>query len=308
MDISRRDFITTTVAGSIALGAAVPQARTRRRKPPRTCRVSGQASHHHFRGQWLRIPGCRVWLPERRRRHARRQPSGWSRVRRTIPRTTAWDSADCPTRKAWSSWMPAACTGPSRRAGSVGGVRNIRNDRDGCKSGHRTHRPRDAGRRRRRAVRRRDGLSAREPPDRALPQDLAAVEGVSLERRLVGPGHCPSGLARHRRTSRRAIPGSKAFSASRSVPPSLGIEPEFRTAAVRKVLFPPTGTIHCSALNEKGEMSGVTTTSGLAYKLPGRLGDSPVIGAGCYTDQDVGSAGATGSGEKTSRWWARTRS
>jgi N4-(beta-N-acetylglucosaminyl)-L-asparaginase len=78
----------------------------------------------------------------------------------------------------------------------------------------------------------------------------------------------------------------------------LGIEPEFRTAAVRKVLFPPTGTIHCSALNEKGEMSGVTTTSGLAYKLPGRLGDSPIIGAGCYTDQDVGSAGATGSGEE----------
>ena len=45
-------------------------------------------------------------------------------------------------------------------------------------------------------------------------------------------------------------------------------------------------------------MSGVTTTSGLAFKLPGRCGDSPIIGAGCYTDQDVGSAGATGSGEE----------
>ena len=78
----------------------------------------------------------------------------------------------------------------------------------------------------------------------------------------------------------------------------LGIEPEFRMAAVQRVLYPPTGTIHCSALNEKGEMSGITTTSGLAYKLPGRCGDSPVIGAGCYTDQDVGSAGATGSGEE----------
>ena len=78
----------------------------------------------------------------------------------------------------------------------------------------------------------------------------------------------------------------------------LGIEPELRMAAVRQVLFPPTGTIHCSALNEKGEMSGITTTSGLAFKLPGRCGDSPVIGAGCYTDQDVGSAGATGSGEE----------
>jgi N4-(beta-N-acetylglucosaminyl)-L-asparaginase len=78
----------------------------------------------------------------------------------------------------------------------------------------------------------------------------------------------------------------------------LGIEPELQLAAVRKVLFPPTGTIHCSALNDKGEISGVTTTSGLAFKLPGRCGDSPIIGAGCYTDQDVGSAGATGSGEE----------
>jgi N4-(beta-N-acetylglucosaminyl)-L-asparaginase len=78
----------------------------------------------------------------------------------------------------------------------------------------------------------------------------------------------------------------------------LGIPAELQLAAVRKVLFPPTGTIHCSALNDKGEISGCTTTSGLAFKLPGRCGDSPIIGAGCYTDQDVGSAGATGSGEE----------
>src|ERR1700690_4379180 len=78
----------------------------------------------------------------------------------------------------------------------------------------------------------------------------------------------------------------------------LGIEPDLQLAAIHKVLFPPTGTIHCSALNDKGEISGCTTTSGLAYKLPGRCGDSPIIGAGCYTDQDVGSAGATGSGEE----------
>ena len=78
----------------------------------------------------------------------------------------------------------------------------------------------------------------------------------------------------------------------------LGIEPELQLAAVHKVLFPPTGTIHCSASNDKGEISGCTTTSGLAFKLPGRCGDSPIIGAGCYTDQDIGSAGATGSGEE----------
>ena len=79
---------------------------------------------------------------------------------------------------------------------------------------------------------------------------------------------------------------------------SLGIEPEFRAAAVQRVLHPPTGTIHCSVLNQKGEMSGATTTSGLAWKLAGRAGDSPIIGAGSYTDQDVGSAGATGNGEE----------
>ena len=59
--------------------------------------------------------------------------------------------------------------------------------------------------------------------------------------------------------------------------------------------------MHCSVLAENGEMSGCTTTSGLAWKIPGRLGDSPIIGAGCYTDQDVGSAGATGSGEENIR-------
>ena len=58
-----------------------------------------------------------------------------------------------------------------------------------------------------------------------------------------------------------------------------------------------TGTINCLAVNEKGELSGVTTTSGLAYKIPGRVGDSPIIGAGLYVDNEVGAAGATGRGE-----------
>jgi N4-(beta-N-acetylglucosaminyl)-L-asparaginase len=67
---------------------------------------------------------------------------------------------------------------------------------------------------------------------------------------------------------------------------------------VLQVLWPTTGTIHVSALSTKGEMSGATTTAGLAWKIPGRVGDSPIIGAGCYTDQDIGSAGATGNGEE----------
>jgi N4-(beta-N-acetylglucosaminyl)-L-asparaginase len=78
----------------------------------------------------------------------------------------------------------------------------------------------------------------------------------------------------------------------------LGIAENQRMDAIHKVLYPPTGTINCSALNEKGEMSSVTTTSGLAWKLSGRCGDSPIIGAGCYCDQDIGAAGATGNGEE----------
>jgi N4-(beta-N-acetylglucosaminyl)-L-asparaginase len=78
----------------------------------------------------------------------------------------------------------------------------------------------------------------------------------------------------------------------------LGIPEQDRMDAIHKVLHPPTGTINCSALNEKGEMSSVTTTAGLAWKLPGRCGDSPIIGAGCYCDQDIGAAGATGNGEE----------
>jgi N4-(beta-N-acetylglucosaminyl)-L-asparaginase len=66
-------------------------------------------------------------------------------------------------------------------------------------------------------------------------------------------------------------------------------------------IHPTYGTINCMVLNEKGEMSGVTTTSGLAWKIPGRLGDSPIIGAGLYLDQDVGGAGSTGLGEENIR-------
>ena len=57
------------------------------------------------------------------------------------------------------------------------------------------------------------------------------------------------------------------------------------------------GTINCNAINAKGELAGVTTTSGLSWKIPGRVGDSPIIGAGLYVDNDVGAAGSTGRGE-----------
>jgi len=57
-------------------------------------------------------------------------------------------------------------------------------------------------------------------------------------------------------------------------------------------------SVHCSALAADGAMSCVTTTSGLFFKMPGRVGDSPIVGAGLYVDQDVGSCGSTGRGEE----------
>ncbi len=64
------------------------------------------------------------------------------------------------------------------------------------------------------------------------------------------------------------------------------------------IAHPPTGTIPCMAINEKGDISATTTTSGLAWKIPGRVGDSPIIGAGCCVDNEVGAAGSTGKGEE----------
>ena len=57
------------------------------------------------------------------------------------------------------------------------------------------------------------------------------------------------------------------------------------------------GTINCLGLDLQGNFSGVTTTSGLSYKVPGRVGDSPIIGAGLYVDNEIGAAGSTGRGE-----------
>jgi N4-(beta-N-acetylglucosaminyl)-L-asparaginase len=83
---------------------------------------------------------------------------------------------------------------------------------------------------------------------------------------------------------------------------------ETRAAAERRVLFEMVaegiidenhvyGTINCDGVNRNGDVCGVTTTSGLAWKIPGRLGDSPILGAGLYVDNDAGAAGSTGRGE-----------
>jgi N4-(beta-N-acetylglucosaminyl)-L-asparaginase len=70
-----------------------------------------------------------------------------------------------------------------------------------------------------------------------------------------------------------------------------------RRAEAAADLLRTYGTISCLGLAPSGDISGVTTTSGLSYKIPGRVGDSPIIGAGLYVDNAVGAAGSTGRGE-----------
>ena len=94
----------------------------------------------------------------------------------------------------------------------------------------------------------------------------------------------------------------------RRADPAHYLDPKERAEALRRAgmemlaegLVDPEhfhGTINCNAVNAKGDVCGVTTTSGLAWKIPGRVGDSPILGAGLYVDNDVGAAGSTGRGE-----------
>ena len=194
--------------------------------------------------------------------------------------------------------LDACCMhGPTRRAGSVGGVRNIKNASVVAKevmehTGHVMLVGEGAER---------FAVAMGHPRENLLTEHSRKVWLLWKESQSTNDWWGPS-LTSPDWKPPLTPPQSKVWEERihklEEQAAKLGIEPEFRRAAIRRVLFPPTGTIHCSALNEKGEMSGCTSTSGLAFKLPGRCGDSPIIGAGCYTDQDVGSAGATGSGEE----------
>jgi N4-(beta-N-acetylglucosaminyl)-L-asparaginase len=79
-------------------------------------------------------------------------------------------------------------------------------------------------------------------------------------------------------------------------PPPEEVDPEVR-AFFGEGYVREHGTIHCSALDTHGDLGCVTTTSGLYYKMAGRVGDSPILGAGLWLDNAVGSAGSTGRGE-----------
>lgn len=296
MSISRRDFITTSVAGSLALGAAGPatvHAAAQASGAPapagkRPIIVSGGNGFDYLDAAYDFLKGGGDTLDA-----AIRVVKGPE----DDPNDDSVGFGGLPNEEGVVELDACCMHGPTRRAGSVGGVRNIRHVSEVAKAviehtGHVMLVGEGAER---------FAVAMGFPRENLLTERSRKIWLLWKEFHSRGdwwgPGlahpdwRSPEGFAANdarergvRRLTERAA--------------DLGIEPEHRMAAVRKVLFPPTGTIHCSALNDKGEMSGITTTSGLAWKLPGRLGDSPVIGAGCYTDQDVGSAGATGSGEE----------
>ena len=80
-------------------------------------------------------------------------------------------------------------------------------------------------------------------------------------------------------------------------PPDLVDDPDVQRFIEEEGPVRPTGTINLCAVDGNRDLGGTTTTSGLAFKIPGRVGDSPLIGAGLFVDNEVGAAGATGRGE-----------
>src|SRR3989440_3083339 len=296
MSVSRRDFLTGAVVGSLSLGLegqdrkeqepkSRPGAPAGGKRPIIVCAGNG---FNYLEDAYKFLSGGGYTLDAALR--VVRGPED-------DPKDDSVGLGGLPNEEGVVELDACCMHGPTRRAGSVGGVRNIKNVSQVAK-----------------AVMEHTGhvMLVGEGAER-----FAVAQGFPRENLLTdysrkvwllwkethsdwwGPGLADPNW-------KKRFPAGKSqnddwqirMKRMEEVAADLGIAPELRATAIREVIFPPTGTIHCSALNDKGEMSGCTTTSGLAWKLPGRVGDSPIIGAGCYTEHEVGSAGATGSGEE----------
>jgi N4-(beta-N-acetylglucosaminyl)-L-asparaginase len=295
MTVSRRDFLGTAVAGSLSLGLLGSKGYAQASKKSEAgssgklpIMISAHNGLAYLDDAYAFLAGGGDTLDA-----ALRVVKGPE----DDPNDTSVGLGGLPNEEGVVELDACCMHGPTRRAGSVGGVRNIKNVSLVSKAvmNHTGHVMLVGEGAERFAV------AMGFPRENLLTDHSRKIWLLWKEYHSTQDWWGP-GLADPHWQAPDAKPQSELwqerFRRLEEHAADLGIAPEFRQEAVHKVLFPPTGTIHCSALNAKGEMSGCTTTSGLAYKLPGRVGDSPVIGAGCYTDQDVGSAGATGSGEE----------
>ena len=295
MSISRRGFLGSALASSVSLGVAGEIAAAQKSSPPRDSKRAAK----------LPILVCSEysynWLEE----GYKLLSSGTDTLDAALqvikgpeddPNYQNVGLGGRPNEEGVVELDASCMHGPTRTAGAVGGVRNIKNVSLLAN-----------------AVRLHTGhvMLVGEGAER-----FAVAQGFERENLLTdksrrewllwkethsdwwGPGIWSPDWRKRLRSSNQSDDRDLRLRRMEQIAAEIGIPVEDRPEAIRSVLFPPTGTTHCSALNENGEMSGCTTTSGLAWKIPGRLGDSPIIGAGCYTDQDIGSAGAIGNGEE----------
>jgi N4-(beta-N-acetylglucosaminyl)-L-asparaginase len=294
MTLSRRNFLHTAIAGSLTLGLQAQEPESKHpamqsRAGKRPIIISSANGYGHLEEAYVFLTGGGDTL------------DAAVRVVKAVeddPSQDAVGLSGLPNEEGVVELDASCMHGPTRRAGSVASVRNIKNP---CLLA--------------KAVMEKTGhvMLVAEGAERfALAQGFPReTVGLTEHARKIwllykethsdwwGPGLAdPNWKKRLLRGEPHSEEWQFRMDNMEQVAAGIGIAPEERMAAIRKVLFPPMGTSHCSALSGSGEMSGCTTTSGLAWKIPGRVGDSPIIGAGCYTDQDVGSAGATGSGEE----------
>ena len=122
-------------------------------------------------------------------------------------------------------------------------------------------------------------------------QEIARRKGFKIEDDLNTPLSRKLWLEWKRRTDPEHYPDPKTRA---EVGMRVGLEMVREGLIAREHYY---GTINCNGINAKGDICGVVTTSGLAFKIPGRVGDSPILGAGLWLDNDVGAAGSTGRGE-----------
>lgn len=295
MTVSRRDFLGTAVVGSLSLGLLDPKGHGQQPKKNEALSPGKRPIIICAHNGLNYLDDAYTFLA-----------AGGDTLDATLkvvqgpendPNDTSVGLGGLPNEEGVVELDACCMHGPTRRAGSVGGVRNIKNVSLVSKAvmtdtGHVMLVGEGAER---------FAVAMGFPRENLLTDHSRKIWLLWKEYHSTQDWWGP-GLADPHWQAPDAKPQSglwqERFRRLEERAADLGIAPALRQEAVHKVLFPPTGTIHCSALNNKGEISGCTTTSGLAYKLPGRVGDSPIIGAGCYTDQDVGSAGATGSGEE----------